>query len=97
MQRLGGKEQLLGYVKGLYPELTVTTCMRAELHGERIVEMHMQRLGGKAQLLAQGCVIVDTLISLLPFTCAQSCTASASWRCTCSAWAARRSCWRRGA
>lgn len=27
--------------------------MRAEFHGERIVEMHMQRLGGKEQLLAQ--------------------------------------------
>ncbi len=26
---------------------------RAEFHGERIVEMHMQRLGGKEQLLAQ--------------------------------------------
>ena len=25
----------------------------AEFHGERIVEMHMQRLGGKEQLLAQ--------------------------------------------
>ena len=27
--------------------------VRAEFHGERIVEMHMQRLGGKEQLLAQ--------------------------------------------
>ena len=28
-------------------------CGDAEFHGERIVEMHMQRLGGKEQLLAQ--------------------------------------------
>ena len=28
-------------------------CGYAEFHGERIVEMHMQRLGGKEQLLAQ--------------------------------------------
>ena len=28
-------------------------CGGAEFHGERIVEMHMQRLGGKEQLLAQ--------------------------------------------
>ena len=29
------------------------SCGDAEFHGERIVEMHMQRLGGKEQLLAQ--------------------------------------------
>ena len=29
------------------------TGVRAEFHGERIVDMHMQRLGGKEQLLAQ--------------------------------------------
>ena len=39
--------------KILGPDLTIPTCMRAEFHGERIVEMHMQRLGGKEQLLAQ--------------------------------------------